>query len=93
MGGGPARRDREMETERDGQDDPEAVAPLSSEDIASRILGFTRFCAAQAGERLEQAAQSRGWIDADGRPTADGCALIAALTSRDAAYGVYRLPV
>ncbi|GAA0285882.1 hypothetical protein [Rhodovulum strictum] len=81
----------------DGTEDAAQIAdappPLSAEDIASRILGFTRFCAVQAGERLEQAALSRGWIDEQGRPTADGCALIAALTSRDCAYGVYRLPV
>ncbi|MCO8145390.1 hypothetical protein NHN26_09155 [Rhodovulum tesquicola] len=79
--------------EIDQKDATEAAPPLSAEDIASRILGFTRFCAGQAGERLEQAALSRGWIDEQGRPTADGCALIAALTSRDCAYGVYRLPV
>ncbi|TCO70468.1 hypothetical protein [Rhodovulum euryhalinum] len=71
----------------------EIAPPLSAEDIASRILGFTRFCMGQASERLEQAALSRGWIDEEGRPTADGRALITALTSGECAYGVYRLPV
>ncbi|WP_132461439.1 hypothetical protein [Rhodovulum marinum] len=77
-----------------GTIEPVDEAPmLSNEDIASRILGFTRVCVALAGERLEQAALSRGWLDAEGRPTADGHALILALTSRDSAYGVYRMPV
>jgi|GEM_PF-6684313 len=68
-------------------------AAFGTEDLVSRILGFTRFCADQASERLEQAAASRGWLDAEGHPTEDGRALIAALTSRDCAYGIYRLPV
>lgn len=72
--------------------DTGAVNPtLSNDDFVSRILGFTRFCADQASDRLEQAARARGWLDADGGPTEDGRDLVRALMRSDAAYGVYRL--
>ncbi|MGC9418860.1 MAG: hypothetical protein ACP5EN_07790 [Rhodovulum sp.] len=71
-----------------------AVEPaFGTEDLVSRILGFARFCMGHAAERPDDAAHSRGWLDSEGQPTEEGRALIEALTSRDSAYGVYRLPV
>lgn len=63
---------------------------MSNEDIASRILGFTRHLADAAG-RLEQAACGRGWLDAHGCPTEDGRALIEALHLQGATRSAYRL--
>jgi len=64
---------------------------LSSEEIVSRILGFTVSFSAHATAHIDLVARSRGWLDADGRPTAEGRALIRALTSHDGRYGIYRL--
>jgi hypothetical protein len=64
---------------------------LTTEEVASRILGFTRCCSAHATDRIDLVALSRGWIDRDGNPTEDGRALIRALMSLDGAYGIYRL--
>lgn len=71
----------------------EAEPVMSTEDVVSCILGFTQFCVRAANASLWQSARRRGWLDADGRPTEDGRALIEALTCGDCAYGVYRMPV
>ncbi|MBN2906158.1 MAG: hypothetical protein JXJ18_05580 [Rhodobacteraceae bacterium] len=63
---------------------------MSNDDIVSRILGFTRFLT-HAAERLDQAALGRGWLDAHGRPTEDGRALIEALRGQDATRSIYRM--
>ncbi|TCP61947.1 hypothetical protein EV663_103133 [Rhodovulum bhavnagarense] len=63
---------------------------MSNDDIASRILGFTGFLA-HAAERVEHAALGLGWLDAHGRPTADGRALIEALYTQETTRSVYRM--
>jgi hypothetical protein len=69
----------------------ETKLSLTTEDVVSRILGFTRCCSVHATDRIDLVALSRGWIDGDGNPTEDGHALIRALMSLDGAYGIYQL--
>ncbi|MBL3554109.1 hypothetical protein [Rhodovulum sulfidophilum] len=70
---------------------PSQRETLSSDDIVSRILGFTLFCMGFSRAPADQVARGRGWLDEAGQPTADGKALIEALMSRDSAYGVYKI--
>lgn len=66
---------------------------VTEAETVSRILGFARFCAAPAVGPPDHTARSRGWLDTEGQPIADGRALITALTSVELACGVCRLTV
>ncbi|MBK1636898.1 hypothetical protein [Rhodovulum adriaticum] len=63
---------------------------MSNDDLASRILGFTRFLV-HAADRVDHAALGRGWLDHEGQPTQEGRELIEALLGQDTARSAYRL--
>lgn len=62
---------------------------MSNTELTEQIVAFACQCG-HAGNP-EAAARSRGWIDAQRRPTEDGRALIEALMRRESRYGAYRM--
>ena len=60
---------------------------MSDADLKERVLAF----ATHIGQRdAERVAQRRNWIDAGGRPTEEGAALVRALADQDATRTVFR---
>ncbi|RBI82865.1 hypothetical protein DRV85_17715 [Rhodosalinus halophilus] len=62
---------------------------MTDDSLASRILAFARHCGEGDGAPGDT-ARLRGWLDAAGRPTDEGAALIEALESQDATRSVFR---
>lgn len=63
--------------------------PTTADDI-SKILAFAR----QVGEPEADpasVARARNWLDADGRITADGAALLRSLTDQEGTRTVFRI--
>ncbi|MBL4543783.1 MAG: hypothetical protein JKP97_18675 [Rhodobacteraceae bacterium] len=61
---------------------------MRHDELTSRIIAFARHCGDTTPP--EHAARRRGWIDAQGAPTADGRALLCALREQEATRTVFR---
>lgn len=62
---------------------------MTEENTRDRIVAFAKQCGAESRD-AEDVALRRGWLDADGNPTADGEALIEALDEQEATRTVFR---
>jgi hypothetical protein len=64
---------------------------MSDQLISQALLAWEHFLSgAGFGEPARAAAQKRGWIDQDGRPTMDGRRLIEALIEQKEQRSVFR---
>ncbi|MDG4647422.1 hypothetical protein P6F26_03110 [Roseibacterium sp. SDUM158017] len=62
----------------------------TEQDIRSRILAFAAHVGRSTASDAETIARRRDWIDAEGRPTTDGLALVAALGEQAQTRTVFR---
>ncbi len=64
---------------------------MSEPLVAQTILGFENYLSGQGfGSEARAAAQLRGWLDRDGRPTAEGHQLCQALLAQYEQRSVFR---
>ena len=64
---------------------------MSDELISQALLAWEHFISGtRFGEPARAAAEKRGWLDRDGRPTEDGRRLIEALIAQKEQRSVFR---